>query len=315
MKKFLSLFSAPAAAVHIAVLIIIAGAIVTHYCEEELIVELGGFTGGVFTIRHDPWGRGLTFAGYIILTLSLAWCTLSPSGFCRSALRKLSPHRRSKGATLALAAALCLLSALLLWRAFTLGNFPAACIADTLLVTSWTALAITLWLPRMGTAAPASVAFATGAAALGMGFGSDKLSAQLQTPLLSIHVSLIMTAYTILAIIAAYALIALIYPGRRRQATLWARILLYPALFFISAGIGTGAWWADIAWGSYWNWDPKETWALITATVYLVPLHSRLLAFPKSAKATDIYLAAAFGLVLFTWFGVSYLFAGLHSYI
>lgn len=312
MRRFMS---APVAAVHIAVLIIIAGALATHFFSEELVVELGGFTGGVFTVSRDTWGKPLTFAGYIALTLALGWCMLSPKGYCRRAMRSIHPRKKPLSAILAVVGALCTIGALLVRRGILLGNFPAACIADTLLVTAWIALLAALCMPRISMTAPVTVAVTTAAAALGMGFGTDSLSAQLQTPLLSLHVSLIMTAYTLLAIIAAYSLTALLKASVRKEATLWARILLYPALLFLCAGIGTGAWWADIAWGTYWNWDPKETWALITAVVYLVPLHSRLLGFPKSEKAVDIYLAAAFGVVLFTWFGVSYLFAGLHSYI
>ena len=86
-------------------------------------------------------------------------------------------------------------------------------------------------------------------------------------------------------------------------------LLGYPLL---SLGIITGAAWADYAWGSYWSWDPKETWSLITWLVYSAFLHARL-AKGWSGDRTAILSVAGFGAVLFTYFGVNYL-PGLHSY-
>ena len=52
--------------------------------------------------------------------------------------------------------------------------------------------------------------------------------------------------------------------------------MLFPSLFFLSLGIFLGAVWAGISWGSYWSWDPKETWALITLLVYALPAHGKM---------------------------------------
>lgn len=80
----------------------------------------------------------------------------------------------------------------------------------------------------------------------------------------------------------------------------------------LSVGIITGAAWADHAWGSYWSWDPKETWSLITWMVYSAFLHARL-ARGWSGGRTAILSVLGFGAVIFTYFGVNYL-PGLHSY-
>lgn len=80
----------------------------------------------------------------------------------------------------------------------------------------------------------------------------------------------------------------------------------------LSLGIITGAAWADYAWGSYWSWDPKETWSLITWLVYSAFLHARL-ARGWSGRRTAILSVLGFMAVLFTYFGVNYL-PGLHSY-
>lgn len=82
--------------------------------------------------------------------------------------------------------------------------------------------------------------------------------------------------------------------------------------FFLCAGIITGAVWANSAWGRYWDWDPKETWSLITWFVYATLLHARMMRGWRGRKI--IYLSiSGFVAVLFTYFGVNYL-PGLHSY-
>ena len=81
----------------------------------------------------------------------------------------------------------------------------------------------------------------------------------------------------------------------------------------LSAGILTGAVWAHYAWGSYWSWDPKETWSLITWIVYALYLHARLV---RGWKGKRIALVSIIGFlsVIFTYFGVNFILSGLHSY-
>ena len=80
----------------------------------------------------------------------------------------------------------------------------------------------------------------------------------------------------------------------------------------LTLGIITGSVWAHSAWGSYWSWDPKETWSLITWLIYASVLHSRLVR-GWTGKKIAILCFIGFACVLFTYFGVNYL-AGLHSY-
>ena len=82
----------------------------------------------------------------------------------------------------------------------------------------------------------------------------------------------------------------------------------------LTIGILTGAVWAETAWGRYWSWDPKETWSLITWFIYAALLHARLL---KGWHGRRIAWLAVLGFmeVLFTYFGVSFLLTGLHSYL
>lgn len=74
-----------------------------------------------------------------------------------------------------------------------------------------------------------------------------------------------------------------------------------------------GAIWAEAAWGAFWSWDPKETWALITWLTYTVYLHMRFIKKYKG-KASAIIQIVAYAFTIFTFFGVNYLLAGLHSY-
>lgn len=80
----------------------------------------------------------------------------------------------------------------------------------------------------------------------------------------------------------------------------------------LTLGIITGSVWAHSAWGTYWSWDPKETWSLITWLVYASVIHTRLVK-GWTGKKIAILSIVGFACVLFTYFGVNYL-AGLHSY-
>ena len=88
--------------------------------------------------------------------------------------------------------------------------------------------------------------------------------------------------------------------------------MLYPALTFLGFGIFIGAIWANVSWGTYWSWDPKETWALITFMVYGVPAHRQL--FRANSRSFHLYMVLAFLTILMTYFGVNYFLGGMHSY-
>ena len=142
----------------------------------------------------------------------------------------------------------------------------------------------------------------------------------LQTPLLGIHVSVIMLAYTLFAGMMINGILGLCMPKRREQLMHLSQILLYPAEFCLMAGIFIGAVWANMSWGRYWGWDPKETWALITMLVYALLLHLPWLKTKSKIKNHKfeiyyhVFSVIAFLFVLFTYFGVTYLLGGLHSY-
>ena len=85
------------------------------------------------------------------------------------------------------------------------------------------------------------------------------------------------------------------------------------AMPFLTLLIITGAVWAEYAWGTYWRWDPKETWSLVTWIIYAVYLHGRLSRGWRGRKAVN-WALGGFLAVIFTFIGVNLLLSGLHSY-
>ncbi|MDQ1277420.1 MAG: hypothetical protein QG555_460, partial [Thermodesulfobacteriota bacterium] len=82
---------------------------------------------------------------------------------------------------------------------------------------------------------------------------------------------------------------------------------------YLTLGIMTGSVWAHYAWGSYWSWDPKETWSLITWLIYAVMIHARYVRGWKGDRMAVLAIVG-FAAVLFTYLGVNYLL-GLYSYL
>lgn len=140
----------------------------------------------------------------------------------------------------------------------------------------------------------------------------------LASPLLSVHVMVVMVAYALFLLMSILALLALSSKSviqRERFSTL-NRILLAPAVCLLGAGIFIGAVWANQTWGRYWGWDPKETCALVMWLVYAMPLHwgCRPFRIFRKDRPFNIYILLAVLTVAFTYFGANYLLPGLHSY-
>lgn len=123
------------------------------------------------------------------------------------------------------------------------------------------------------------------------------------------HVLVYIFSYALLAassIVAGYGLY-LLYTGNYKTEILQlANNLVYVGFGFLSLGLLFGALWAKEAWGHYWTWDPKETWALLTWLGYLIYIHIRY-RNPNSIKPALLTLALAFIVLLLCWFGVNYM--------
>ena len=135
----------------------------------------------------------------------------------------------------------------------------------------------------------------------------------LSSPLLTLHVTVIMTAYALFFFAMAGGVAALIRPALRQTMERTNLLMLYPAVALLALGIVIGAVWANISWGNYWSWDPKEVWALITLLVYLYPLYMSR-RDNHSPVRFHIWCVAAFLSVIVTYFGVNLLLGGVHAY-
>lgn len=143
----------------------------------------------------------------------------------------------------------------------------------------------------------------------------------LNSPLLSVHVSIIIMGFAMLSFtfISGLTAILLRLVSRTAQPKMvqlqqLSLVFLYPALAALGIGIFIGAIWANVSWGEYWGWDPKEVWALITFMIYAIPLHARSVAQLRRPTAFHLFMTLAFMTLVMTYFGVNYFLGGMHSY-
>ena len=194
--------------------------------------------GSTFTISYDPWGTAVTYAGYLLLALSMIAVSVGKG-------RHRQPGERRASLLSTLLFAFC-------------GTAMA----------SYMVIAIAM----------------------------QPLVPVLRSPFLVVHVGSIMLSYILLVV------------------SVVRRDVLRPAVFLLATGIFLGAVWANVSWGSYWSWDPKEAWALVTLIVYSLPLHHQSLPWFRSDRNYRLYSIIALASLLMTYFGVNYLLGGLHSY-
>ena len=150
----------------------------------------------------------------------------------------------------------------------------------------------------------------------------EPLIPALQSNWLIAHVITCFLAYGAFAVSFGFSIVYLL---RKEKTSFWdifppkpqLDALIYQTITFgftlLTVGIITGAVWADKAWGSYWSWDPKETWSLITWFIYATFIHCRLVKGWREKKMAVLSIIG-FVSVLFTYFGVNFFLAGLHSY-
>ena len=134
----------------------------------------------------------------------------------------------------------------------------------------------------------------------------------LSSPLLTFHVSIIMMAFALLALTFICGITGIV--SRGEGVTKLSKLFLYPALTCLGFGIFIGAIWANVSWGTYWSWDPKEVWALITFMVYAVAVHDRSVPWLQKPFNYHLFMVLAFLTILMTYFGVNYFLGGMHSY-
>ena len=139
----------------------------------------------------------------------------------------------------------------------------------------------------------------------------------LHSPFFSIHIATIVTAYALLLGIMVVGIIAILKPKKTARLERLKRLsmaMLYPAVALLAIGIFIGAVWANVSWGNYWSWDPKEVWALITLLIYAAPLHEKLWKTFNKPLFFHVYSILAFLSVVITYFGVNLILGGVHAY-
>ena len=333
-----------------------------------------------FRLRAEHWYNrfpvvgmlykiNLTVGLVLFLTLIFSLLKNRPLPYVRN------PWMRS-GVWVLLGGVFALLTAHIALRWVICGRLPMGNGYETMLLLAWLVLLLALLLYRIF---PVLVSFGfllSGFFLLVSGLSQmdpvmTHLMPVLSSPLLSIHVSLIMSAYALLSFTALCALVSLLLFALRwgktvgealtvrdssgecslysRLLSLWrtafrsgpirlsgegelpegrlpewrlaekqesllllSRLFLYPGIALLAAGIFVGAIWANVSWGRYWGWDPKEVWALINLLLYAVPLHG--FRFFRSPVRYHLYLLFCFLTVLMTYIGVNYFLGGMHSY-
>lgn len=300
-------------------------------------VESGALSSAAIAETLYNTLRAETWPAYICLALSLLLCVrrfkhrlTSSSSFASrqsqasltllSAWRRLTKHLFQRLFPFVLFGFVTL-HVLLRW--IVTGHAPVSNIPETLLLMSWLSSALSLVassrrVPVLDLLCPVVASVCMLGSVLSDSVSPlSSLPPILRSPLLSVHVVLVMVSYTLLFCIALLSVRCLFHgctPATLTRLTALSRLLLYPAVSFLASGIIAGAVWANISWGTYWSWDAKETWALLTLMVYLALFHIHSLDSDSSPRLYHIYVLVAFLVVLATYFGVSYLLPGMHSY-
>ncbi len=206
------------------------------------------------------------------------------------------------------------------------GRPPFSNMFESLTLLAWTVAVIYLVLRfRMGVPyleAPAAAMSALSLAyASTFGFEIEPLVPALQSNWLTFHVFTCFLGYGGFAVSFISSIGYLVADRAGSRVSPEAKETLEAVMaktvsfgfLFLSLGIITGAVWANSAWGTYWSWDPKETWSLITWFIYAIYLHCRFVRGWRGRRAAWISIVG-FVSVLFTYIGVNFLLSGLHSY-
>ena len=205
------------------------------------------------------------------------------------------------------------------------GHIPLANGYETMQFMSWCSVVLTLVMAkRFRLALPFGLLMAGFTLLVAMlGEASPRITQLmpvLQSPLLSVHVMVIMLSYTLLAFIMLNGVTAVVLHLLRRDNQeieylyVVSRIMLYPAVMLLGIGIFIGAIWANVSWGRYWGWDPKEVWALVTMILYAAMIHTTSLEKLRRPMLFHVLAIVAFLAVLITYFGVNFVLGGMHSY-
>lgn len=258
------------------------------------------------------WARILLIAAFVLFLFSLkeAWIRLKPL------------------AVTAMLGGIVMYSAGMIMRWYIGGRAPWSNMYESLLAIGWSLLIVALIFELVkkdrifGLSGSAMGAVVLGIAAYAsLDRGINPLVPALQSYWLTYHVIIILASYACLALammVGHGVLISAVRnKGEQNETTKrwsWANLkIMQLGSVLLILGILLGAVWANVSWGRFWGWDPKETWALITWFVYIIFLHGRSAGW-LLWRGLAVASVAAFPVVIMTYYGVNFYLSGLHSY-
>ena len=283
-------------------------------------------------VSHDPWGVPVSYAGYLLTVIGFVFLFVARNTQKRVLMQRLAAIGYPRVKIPALSWWQLVATSLLLFvvigylgisRWVDSGVFPVSNGAEVMMFIAWCAFFAVFFLRNNRTLAFGSFVLAFVCAAVSLLSGvaaSGPVQPVLRTPLLPMHVITIILSYVFIGLLAVNALVSLVVYWfnkdyrRLENSAVSGRVMLYYATWLLVTGIFLGAAWANISWGRYWGWDPKEVWALITLFVCSAGFHTRSLPFMARPLVFHTFCLVAFLVMLFTFFGVNYLLGGLHSY-
>jgi ABC-type transport system involved in cytochrome c biogenesis permease subunit len=262
--------------------------------------------------------------GIMCLTISMAAAILE--AFTNR--KKTARNKASSGLgiprfihLITLTGGLIAISVSLIIRATSTGHGPFSSMYEFAVAFSWGILVMALifgWTYKLPLISTIGVIIALAMLIFAANLSSKAVPlvpALQQSLLLTTHVASAVISYGALTIGFGAAIMYLVKSGNAGEAEILDRLSYQTVIIgfpFLTLVIILGAVWADIAWGRYWNWDPKETASLVTWLLYAVYLHARITRGWRGKKAA-VLLIIGFAAVLLTFFG-NYIFSGLHAY-
>jgi cytochrome c-type biogenesis protein CcsB len=219
----------------------------------------------------------------------------------------------------------------LIVRWYLSGHAPWSDAYESMIYVAWATMFFGLIFGRKSEITYAATAFVTSMLLMIAHWNwMDPSIANLQPVLnsywLMIHVAIIVASYgpfTLGMILGLVSLILMIFTNAKnkqrmllniKELTVINEMTLTVGLVMLTIGNFLGGMWANESWGRYWGWDPKETWALISIMIYAFVIHMRLIPGLRSRWTFNLWSVLAFSAIIFTYFGVNFYLAGLHSY-
>ncbi|KAH0447729.1 hypothetical protein IEQ34_023444 [Dendrobium chrysotoxum] len=208
------------------------------------------------------------------------------------------------------------------------GHFPLSNLYESLIFLSWS-LSIIHMIPYLGNHKNDFSAITAPSAIFTQGFATSGLSTEMHQPAilvpalqsqwLMMHVSMMLLSYAALlcgSLRKSFFFGDMEYLNEKgSRLDYWSYRVISLGFTFFTIGILSGAVWANEAWVSYWNWDPKETWAFLTWTIFAISLHTRTNPKLQDQGTNSAFVASiGFLLIWICYFGINLLGIGFHSY-